>query len=595
MNTFSSSAASASHSFSDALSLNTEPLNTEPLNTDTNTKNPSVNYNEYYHNFSMETLLTEIFGEHLDDRLNAYMACCGRHVRDGRGDMTALVHEDTAGKVTKMTFAELDKASAQVANLLQSYGVKVGDQVATMLPRTPELLTIVLATWRIGAVYQPLFTAFGYDSIKYRMDKAGTKVVFTNVDNRSKFEDLADQTKMVLVGGDNDIPADDQHWDDDRYAKMMAMQPETLEPILLDINAPFLQMFTSGTVGKSKGVSVSLTALPAFYLYMRYAIDLRDDDSYWNMADPGWAYGLYYAITGPLLLGVTTHFNEAGFDAANTRDFMIRHKITNLASSPTAFRMMKSSGVFEHFYGNSNDSNKLSLRCANSAGETLNTEVVNWVETYLNCKVCDQYGQTETGMTCCAHHALEHESPVGSMGMALPGHTLVVLDDDMNVLPDGEQGQLAVVVSQSPAFYFHGYSWNEKQAFADDYYLTGDVVERHSDGSYWFSGRDDDIIITAGYRVGPTDVENTVLEHEAVAESAAVGIPDEVRGHTIKSYVVLKDGIEGTDEIAKEIQNLVRKRLSTHAYPREVEFVSSLPKTPSGKIQRFLLRSLSAA
>lgn len=164
----------------------------------------------------------------------------------------------------------------------------------------------------------------------------------------------------------------------------------------------------------------------------------------------------------------------------------------------------------------------------------------------------------------------------------------------MNVLPDGEQGQLAVVVSQSPAFYFQGYSWNEKQAFADDYYLTGDVVERHSDGSYWFSGRDDDIIITAGYRVGPTDVENTVLEHEAVAESAAVGVPDEVRGHTIKSYVVLKDGIEGSEEIAQQIKDLVRKRLSTHAYPREVEFVSELPKTPSGKIQRFLLRSLSA-
>lgn len=180
------------------------------------------------------------------------------------------------------------------------------------------------------------------------------------------------------------------------------------------------------------------------------------------------------------------------------------------------------------------------------------------------------------------------------MGMPLPGHTLVVLDDDMQVLPDGEQGQLAVVVSQSPAFYFRGYSWNEKQAFADDYYLTGDVVERHSDGTYWFSGRDDDIITTAGYRVGPTDVENTVLEHEAVAESAAVGVPDEIRGHNIKSFVVLKEGVAGSDEIAQQIKDLVRERLAKHAYPREVEFVAALPKTPSGKIQRFLLRSLSA-
>ena len=563
-------------------------MNTSSIETTVNAIDTIKSYNDYYHNFDMDTLLTEIFGEHLDDRLNAYMACCGRHVRDGRGDNIALVHEDTAGNVTRMSFAELDKASAQVANLLLSYGVQAGDQVATMLPRTPELLTIVLATWRIGAVYQPLFTAFGYDSIKYRMDKANTKVVFTNQENRGKFDDLAKQTKMVLIGS----KVDAQSWGDDNYAQMMAQQPQTLEPVLLDTDAPFLQMFTSGTVGKSKGVSVPLSALSAFYLYMRYAIDLRADDNYWNMADPGWAYGLYYAITGPLLMGVTTYFNEAGFDAANTRDFMVRHKITNLASSPTAFRMMKSSGVFESAHDDANA--KLSLRCANSAGETLNTEVVSWVETYLNCKVLDQYGQTETGMTCCEHHALEHKRPVGSMGVALPGHTLVVLDDDMQVLPDGEQGQLAVVVSQSPTFYFRGYSWNEKDAFTDDYYLTGDVVERHSDGSYWFSGRDDDIIITAGYRVGPTDVENTVLEHEAVAESAAVGVPDEVRGHTIKSYVVLKDGIVGTDEIAKEIQDLVRKRLSTHAYPREVEFVAALPKTPSGKIQRFLLRSLSS-
>ena len=566
--------------------MNTSSTQTAHATADTS--KTSINYSDYYNNFKMNALLEEIFGAHLDDRLNAYMACCGRHVRDGRADNTALVHEDTSGNITRMSFGELDEASAQVANLLLSYGVKAGDQVATMLPRTPELLTVVLATWRIGAVYQPLFTAFGYDSIKYRMDKANTKVVFTNQENRGKFEDLAKQAKMVLIGSIHDSDA----WGDDNYHEMRVTQPQAIEAVLLDTDAPFLQMFTSGTVGKSKGVSVSLAALPAFYLYMRYAIDLRETDNYWNMADPGWAYGLYYAITGPLLLGVTTYFNEAGFDATNTRDFMVRHKITNLASSPTAFRMMKSSGVFDA--SSANDDNALSLRCANSAGETLNTEVVSWVESHLGCQVCDQYGQTETGMTCCEHHALAHECPVGSMGMALPGHTLVVLDDDMQVLPDGEQGQLAVVVSQSPAFYFRGYSWNEKQAFFEDYYLTGDVVERHSDGSYWFSGRDDDIIITAGYRVGPTDVENTVLEHAAVAESAAVGIPDEVRGHTIKSYVVLKDGIEGSEEIAQQIKDLVRKRLSTHAYPREVEFVSALPKTPSGKIQRFLLRSLSA-
>lgn len=558
----------------------------------------ATSYTDYYNNFDSDNLLQEIFGAHPEDRLNAYMACCGRHVRDGRADNIALVHEDTAGNITRMTFGELDQQSAKVAQLLRSYGVKAGERVATMLPRTPELLIIVLATWRVGAIYQPLFTAFGYDSIKYRMDKAATKVVFTDTDNRGKFKDLAEQTTMVMVDATTNkqvsSQTDTKTGDDDNYFAMIeSMVEPSLDQVLLNTDAPFLQMFTSGTVGKSKGVSVPLAALPAFYLYMRYAIDLRETDSYWNMADPGWAYGLYYAITGPLLLGITTYFNEAAFDATNTRDFMLRHKITNLASSPTAFRMMKSSGVFKKIADSTEHDNELSLRVANSAGETLNTEVVGWVGSHLGCQICDQYGQTETGMICCEHHALAHKCPVGSMGMPLPGHTLVILDDDMQVLADGEQGQLAVMVSQSPAFYFRGYSWNEKQAFVDDYYLTGDVVERHSDGTYWFSGRDDDIITTAGYRVGPTDVENTVLEHEAVAESAAVGVPDEVRGHTIKSYVVLKDGIDASDEIAQQIKDLVRERLSTHAYPREVEFIAELPKTPSGKIQRFLLRSLA--
>lgn len=552
-------------------------------------QHPILSYSEYCDNFERQALMKEIFGEHLEDSRNAYIACCGRHVRDGRGDKLALVHQDTQGQVNKLSFDELDKQSAQIANLLKSYGVTAGDRVATMLPRTPELLVIVLATWRIGAIYQPLFTAFGVEAIEYRLNKAHTKVVFTNAANRDKFTEIANLPKMVLVSDLADAASASNQWQDDDYHQLREQFSSECEPVVLDEDDAFLQMFTSGTVGKSKGVSVPLAALPAFYLYMRYAIDLREDDVYWNMADPGWAYGLYYAITGPLLMGMTTYFNEAGFDAQNVFDFMVRHKITNLASSPTAFRMMKSSGVFD---GNTE---QLSLRVANSAGETLNTEVVGWVTSHLGCRVCDQYGQTETGMTCCVHHALDHQAETGSMGLPLPGHTLVVLDDELQEVADGKQGQLAVVVNQSPAFFFNGYSWNEKNAFHQGYYLTGDVVERHSDGTYWFSGRDDDIIITAGYRVGPTDVENCVMEHAAVAESAAVGVPDEVRGEVIKSFVVLKPGIDACDSLAKEIKDLVHNRLSAHAYPRHIEFVEALPKTPSGKIQRFLLRQQHSA
>ncbi|SFB79761.1 acetyl-CoA synthetase [Marinospirillum celere] len=511
---------------------------------------------------------------------NAYVECCGRHAQGSKANQPALIHEDTQGKVTQLTFAELDALSGKLANLMKSQGVGQGDRVAAMLSRTPDLLALILAAWRLGAVYQPLFTAFGYEAIEYRLTQAKTKLVFTDAENREKFKPIKDLPQMVMLGSD----ADASQWGDLHYASLLVDQSSNCEAPILDAEAPFLQMFTSGTVGKSKGVAVPVKALPAFYIYMRYAIDLQEGDTFWNMADPGWAYGLYYAITGPLLMGVTTHFNEAGFTAENTLDFLKKHKITNLASAPTAYRMMKSSGVLD------GKSNELSLRVASSAGEPLNTEVVNWVGDNLGCRVMDHYGQTETGMTCCCHHALTHLSPVGSMGMPMPGYRLAILDAEYKELEAGQTGQLAVDMENSPAFFFQGYTWQEKKPFHDKYYLTGDVVEKHEDGTFWFAGRDDDIITTAGYRVGPTDVENTVLEHPAVAESAAVGKPDELRGYVIKSFVVLKAGHEPSDGLVKDIQALVRERLSAHAFPREIEFVEALPKTPSGKIQRFILR-----
>ena len=307
------------------------------------------------------------------------------------------------------------------------------------------------------------------------------------------------------------------------------------------------------------------------------------------MADPGWAYGLYYAITGPLLLGGTTHFCEAGFTAEGALDFMRRHRISNFAAAPTAYRLMKASGLFDDAH------RTLELRAASSAGEPLNSEVVTWVEKSLGCPVMDHYGQTETGMTCNNHHALGHPKHVGAMGVPMPGYRLAILDAEYKELPPGEPGVLAVDIENSPAFFFPGYTWQEKHPFAEGYYLTGDVVIRNEDGTFQFAGRDDDIITTAGYRVGPTDVENSVMTHPAVAESAAVGQPDEIRGEIIKSYVVLRDGFEASEQLADEIRQQVRERLSTHAFPRVIEFVEELPKTPSGKIQRFKLRADAAA
>ncbi|MCE9683470.1 AMP-binding protein [Halomonas alkalisoli] len=539
-------------------------------------------YSAFLERFSIDEVIARL-DDHRDGKFNAFESCCGQHLRTGRGDVLALVHEDASGNVNRMTYAELEAESAKLAGWLAERGLGVGDRIACMLPRSPQLLVAVLATWRIGAVYQPLFTAFGPDAVDYRLGRADTKLVITDHGNRFKFDGLSQCPAVLAVGG----PSTD-HGDDLDWSEALAHSPIETRPPRLAPDAPFLQMFTSGTVGKPKGVAVPLSGMPAFALYMELAIDLREDDRFWNMADPGWAYGLYYAIAGPLLLGVTTHFCEAGFSAEGAMAFMKRHRITNFAAAPTAYRLMKASGLFDNAH------EILELRVASSAGEPLNTEVVTWVERSLGCPVMDHYGQTETGMTCCNHHALAHPKHVGAMGVPMPGYWLAILDAEYNELPPGEPGVLAVDIERSPAHFFAGYTWQEKHPFAQGYYLTGDVVIRNEDGTFQFAGRDDDIITTAGYRVGPTDVENTVMTHPAVAESAAVGQPDEIRGEIIKSYIVLRDGYEASDALADEIRQQVRERLSTHAFPRVIEFVDTLPKTPSGKIQRFKLRADAA-
>ncbi|MFG6175847.1 AMP-binding protein [Halomonas sp. THAF12] len=541
-----------------------------------------TDYSTYLDAFSVDAVIDRL-DDHRDGKLNAFEACCGRHLREGRGGATALVHEDVQGSITTLSYAQLAEASERLAGWLEHRGLGQGDRIACMLPRSPQLLIAVLATWRIGAVYQPLFTAFGPDSVDFRLGRADTRLVITDRANRAKFDGLANCPPVLAVGG-----ADGDHEADLDWEMALASAPIASPAPRQAPDAPFLQMFTSGTVGKPKGVAVPLAALPAFALYMELSVGLEPNDRFWNMADPGWAYGLYYAIAGPLLLGVTTHFCEAGFSAEGALAFMARHRITNFAAAPTAYRLMKASGLFDDAH------EILELRRASSAGEPLNTEVVTWVESALGCPVMDHYGQTETGMTCCNHHALGHLKHVGGMGVPLPGYRLAILDAEHRELPPGEPGVLAVDIARSPAHFFPGYTWQEKHPFAEGYYLTGDVVVRNEDGTFQFAGRDDDIITTAGYRVGPTDVENSVLCHPAVAESAAVGQPDEIRGEIIKSYVVLREGFEPSDELANEVRQQVRERLSTHAFPRVIEFVDALPKTPSGKIQRFKLRADAA-
>src|SRR5690606_11542253 len=357
-------------------------------------------------------------------------------------------------------------------------------------------------------------------------------------------------------------------------------QAEACELEILNVNDPFLLMFTSGTTGPAKPLKVPLKALIAFASYMQNAIGLTPEDAFWNIADPGWAYGLYYAITGPLMLGHSTLFYEGGFNAESVCEIVKEYGITNLAGAPTAYRMMMAADPAQMA--------KLrgKLRVVSSAGEPLNQEVIRWFNEVLDVPNYDHYGETEVGMVVCNHHALEHPVRSGSAGFASPGYRIAVVDEQGHELAADIPGILAVDISQSPMMWFSGYEESRKSPFVGHYYLTGDTAEIHADGSMSFVGRSDDVITTSGYRVGPFDVESALLEHDAVIEAAVIGVPDPERTEVIKAFVILANNFAASTHLEEELGQFVKKRLSAHAYPRLIEFVTELPKTPSGKIQR---------
>lgn len=529
-------------------------------------------YATFYERFEPATLEAELAGS-LSEGLNACVECCDRYADTDR----VAIHWENAGGATRtVTFAELQREAARFANLLSANGIGPGDRVAAMLPRIPELIAVILGTFRAGAVYQPLFTAFGPKAVGQRLAGSGAKLVVTDAANRPKFDDVPGRPTIVTIGA--------TVGDDIDFHAALAEKADTFAPVMRTGDDLFMMLFTSGTTGEPKGVGVPMKALLSFAAYMKYGIDLRPDDRYWNIADPGWAYGLYYAVVGPLMLGCATTLYDGPFTVESTCDLIRKRDITNLAGAPTAYRMLIAAGavVPQAIRGR--------LRVASSAGEPLNAEVMRWFDEQLECPLYDHYGQTEVAMILMNHHGLSHPVRPGSAGRPMPGYHLQVVDDAGAPVAVGQQGILAVDRIKSSLFYFPGYYGREGQDWLGDLYLTGDSVEQHGDGSFSFVGRNDDLITSAGYRIGPFDVESCLIEHEAVLESAVVGKPDPQRGHIVKAFVVLREGFEESDELAEDLRLHVRSRLGAHAYPREITFAEALPKTPSGKIQRFMLR-----
>ena len=537
-------------------------------------------YQSAYRNFSVASLERQVLQGSLDGGVNVCVECCDRWADSGR---VALNWAGRNFSQETVTFADLQRNAARFANLLGSRGISRGDVVATLLPRIPELLTVILGTWRAGAIYQPLFTAFGPVAIGQRVTGSGSsqaKLIVTDESNRPKLDEVPNCPPVLQVDRGSATGYG--------FAEALDTQSAVFEPVMLKGDDPCIMIFTSGTTGHPKGVRYRLRTLLPVAAYMLDGLDIRSSDRLWCAADPGWAYGMHYAVQGALLLGHATTMYEGGFSVDSSLRIIAELGITNLAAAPTFYRLLMAAGedAMASIAGQ--------LRVASSVGEPLNPEVVRWAERVLRCPLHDHYGQTELGMPLNNHHGLQHSVKPGSAGVPMPGFELAIVDEALQPVPAGTPGILAVHRQRSPLFTFAGYSNCDSPNLRGEWHLTGDRMLRDPDGHYFFVGRDDDIITSSGYRIGPFDVESALLEHPAVAEVAVIGKPDPERTEIVKAFVVLRHDHEPSDWLIHELQQHVRKRLSLHAYPREVEFIAELPKTPSGKVQRFMLRQRGA-
>jgi len=484
-----------------------------------------------------------------------------------------------------LTYGELRERSSRLAAALADLGVGPGDAVGTLMGKSVELVVTVLAIWRRGAVHVPLFTAFAPPAIVMRLKGSDARIVVVDADQRAKLDpsdDVPDDAPWHIITLGANPPDGDLS-----FETLAETSTPEVDPVMTGPAAPFIMIFTSGTTGTPKGVPVPVRALAHMAMYLEYGYDLREGDVYWNAADPGWAYGLYYAIAAPLAARRRSILLRPGFSPELSWRVLAEFGVTNYAAAPTVYRAMRNSTVRSN----------VRLRCASSAGEPLTPDLIPWAEATFGVPIRDHYGQTELGMVVANgwHPDVIADIKPGSMGAPLPGHRVeVLLEDADEPAPAGTLGRVAVD-STAPLFGFVRYHDEPKrtaQRFTADsrWYLTGDVALRDDDGCFFFSSRDDDVIIMAGYRIGPFDVESVLAAHRDVAEAAVIGVPDTMKGEVIEAYVVPRDGVTPSDALTAELQQHVKAKFAAHAYPRRVHYLDALPKTPSGKIQRFILR-----
>lgn len=516
---------------------------------------------------------------------NAAWLLCDRHP----AERVAFTVVDAAGDTSVLTFGQLAADSHRCARALRELGVRPGDRVATLMGKSTDLVTVILAIWRLGAVYVPLFTAFAPQAIAMRLEGSGARVVIVDPDQRHKLDpgpDMPDDPQRSIVVAGTAGSGDDVGLID----LVAAASPESVPAVVVGGEGPLVHMFTSGTTGKPKGVIHPVPYVAGWQVYLEYALGVPQDGTYWCAADPGWAYGLYAAIVAPMAAGIPSLLLAGGFSVEGTWRTLVDHAVTDFTAAPTVYRQLRSSSVPVP--------QGLRLERLSSAGEPLTPEVNEWTRRVLGLEVHDHFGQTELGMPLANHHHPELARPVktGSMGRPVPGWSLTVLAEERDEpAGTGVLGRVAIDVAASPLMTFRDYQTPGQSAgkFTTDghWYLTGDAGSVDADGDFFFSSRDDDVIIMAGYRIGPFEIESVLAQHPAVAECSVMAAPDEARGEVIEAYVVVAHGSAASPELAAVLQQFVKTRYAAHAYPREIHFIDSLPKTPSGKTQRYLLRS----
>jgi acetyl-CoA synthetase len=540
---------------------------------------PRPSYREVLDRFRWSDVLDEL-GWTGQASVNLATTIVDRHARAADGGRTALICIGQDGAERRVSFRELSEQSARFANVLTRLGVKKGDRVAALMPRVAETLAIILGVLKVGAVYVPIFAGFGPDAVRYRLQHSGARLLCTTDAHRALVPDDVGVRTICLARSGARMRGDDRDFDAE-----LARASAAFEPVPCQRDVPAVIIYTSGSTGQPKGCVIATNLLAAVWPYLRYGLDLQADDIFWPTGDPGWGYGLCCYLPA-LAAGVTVVSVEANLRPELCIDILRSQAVTNLATTPTLLRSLMASEAARSWAPHGH------LRAISSCGEPLNGEVVEFFQRAWAVTPMDHFGATEFGLPIGNYNGIAMDVKAGSMGLPGPGYCMAVVDEAGRELPTGEVGLIAQKTDANSRYWLH--YWNDDAASAGlnrgGWACTGDLARRDADGYFWFEGRSDDIIKSSGYRIGPFEIESAILRHPAVVEVAVVGKPDPLKGQIVKAFVVVKPGTDRSQGLADDIANQVKTTLGRHQYPREIEFTDALPKTQTGKIQRFLLR-----